>query len=260
MKKYFLHTVKYFLCFAILFCFNAQNIFAENAKDIFSKANELYKQQKFEEAAQQYEKIITLGYESAEVHYNLGNCYYKTNQIGFTILNYERAIKLEPDNEDFDFNLRLANLKVNDRIEPIPQMIIAKWLQQFLSIQNADGWSKIALVLIWLSLFLAALFLLANQFKIKRLAFVISFLLLFTSFIFLAIAFKQNDYEQQHRFGIVMVTNTYIKSAPQTNATDLFILREGVKAEITETENDWQKIKLADGKVGWIKANDIEII
>lgn len=233
---------------------------AQNAEAFFLKANEQYKQQQFEQAAEQYRQIITLGYRSAEVYYNLGNCYYKTNQVGLSVLNYERAYKMQPDNEDIAFNLKLANLKVNDRIEPAPQMMVIKWVNRFFTSQSADGWSKMAVVSIWLAAIAGIAFLWLNHFTWKRLLFVFSVLFLFSSVLFLAVAWKQKNYEAQHQFGIVLVTNTYIKSAPQTNATDLFILREGAKAEVIETQNLWHKIKLADGKVGWIKADDIEVI
>jgi SH3-like domain-containing protein len=103
-------------------------------------------------------------------------------------------------------------------------------------------------------------FLFSNKFLIKRVSFISALIMLTVSLVFLLIAYRQNSIEKKNKYGIVMVTNTYIKSAPEINAVDLFILREGVKAAILEEAGNWQKIKLADGKVGWIEKNDMEII
>lgn len=239
---------------------NTVAVFAQDPKQLFNEANELYKQKEYEQAAQVYDKIATLGYESAEVYYNLGNCYYKTNQIGLTILNYERAKKIEPDNDDIEFNLKLANLRVNDRIETAPQMMLVTWFKNLLASQTANGWGKTSLVLLWLSFVAITVFVFANKFLLKRISFLSAIVLLAVSLLFLLIAYRQNTYEKTNNNGVVMITNTYIKSAPENNAVDLFILREGVKAAILEEAGDWQKIKLADGKVGWIKKDDMETI
>jgi tetratricopeptide (TPR) repeat protein len=239
---------------------NTVAVFAQDPQQLFNEANELYKQKEYEQAAQMYEKIATLGYESAEVYYNLGNCYYKTNQTGLTILNYERAKKIEPDNDDIEFNLKLAGLRVNDRVEALPQMMLVTWFKNTLASQTANGWGKTALVLLWLAFIGGAVFLFSNKFLVKRISFLSASIFLIMSLLFLLIAFRQNTFEKTNNHGVVMVTNTYIKSAPESNAVDLFILREGVKAAILEKAGDWQKIKLADGKVGWIKRDDIEVI
>lgn len=243
-----------------LLAVNIVTLFAQDPKQLFNEANELYKQKEYEKAAQVYEKIATLGYESAEVYYNLGNCYYKTNQTGLTILNYERAKKIEPDNDDIEFNLRLANLRVNDRIEAVPQMMLVVWFKNLLSSHTANGWGKLSLVLLWLALTGSIVFLFSNKFLVKRISFLTAIFLLLLSLLFLFVAYRQNRFEKNNKYGVVMVTNTYIKSAPENNAVDLFILREGVKAAILEENGEWQKIKLADGKVGWIQKNDMEII
>ena len=244
----------------IFFLANTVAVYAQDPQQLFTEANELYKQKEYAQAAQEYEKIATLGYESAEVYYNLGNCYYKTSQIGLTILNYERAKKIEPDNDDIEFNLKLAGLRVNDRVEVLPQMMLVTWFKNTLASQTANGWGKTALVLLWLALIAGIVFLFANKFLVKRISFFSAVIFLMVSLLFLLIAFRQNTFEKTNKHGVVMVTNTYIKSAPENNAVDLFILREGVTAAILEEAGDWQKIKLADGKVGWIKRNDMEVI
>jgi tetratricopeptide (TPR) repeat protein len=154
--------MKYIICIISVVLLNFA-VKAQDPKQLFNQANELYKQKEYEQAAQVYENIATLGYESAEVYYNLGNCYYKTNQIGLTILNYERAKKIEPDNDDIEFNLKLAGLRVSDRVEVLPQMMLVTWFKNTLSSQTANGWGKTSLVLLWLALIAGIIFLFANK-------------------------------------------------------------------------------------------------
>jgi tetratricopeptide (TPR) repeat protein len=249
-----------FLLMSVVCCLSSHKLFAQSPNEIFSTANAQYQKSEFEQAAAQYEKIISLGYESAEVYYNLGNCYFKLNQTGPAILNYERAKKINPDNDDINFNLRLANLRVADRIEPLPEMMLVKALKNILSALSVDGWSKWAVALLWLAFAALAGFMFINISKLRFASFLVGLFALLIAVAFLFIAFQQNNYLQTHRFGIVTVTNTYVKSAPADRGTDLFILREGVKAEILEEASDWRKIKLADGKIGWIQIAHLEVI
>jgi tetratricopeptide (TPR) repeat protein len=237
-----------------------QYILAHSPQETFAAANNHYQNNEFQEAAALYEKIISQGYESAAVYYNLGNCYFKLNETGRAILNYERALKLEPHNDDISFNLKLANLRVADRIEPAPQMMLIAWFKKIISSLSSDGWGVMSLVFVWISMFFMAAYLFIRKIHIRRFLFFAGVLLLFLAVIATLLAWKQYHNEHNQRFGIVMVTNTYIKSAPAANAIDLFILREGVKAEILEEANGWHKIRLADGKIGWIQQEHIETI
>ncbi len=247
------------LC-SILFGLSTHEAFAQSPQEQFKMANELYRQQQYQQAAELYEQILALDLVSPEAFYNLANCYYKLDRNGAAILNYERALKIEPDHEDAQFNLKLANLRVADRIEPLPQMLLVRLFKEFLLRNSSDTWGYIALLFIWLSLISGAAFLFLKKEGLKRIFFLTGAVFIFLSLSFLAFAFYQSGFEKSHRYGIVMETNTYIKSAPDSKATDLFILREGVKAELLETSGEWQKIKLADGKIGWIQKGHFEVI
>lgn len=253
-------TIHRYVFTIILCCVMYQYILAQSPQETFAAANNHYQNNEFQEAAALYEKIISQGYESAAVYYNLGNCYFKLNETGRAILNYERALKLEPHNDDISFNLKLANLRVADRIEPAPQMMLIAWFKKIISSLSSDGWGVMSLVFVWISMFFMAAYLFIRKIHIRRFLFFAGVLLLFLAVIATLLAWKQYHNEHNQRFGIVMVTNTYIKSAPAANAIDLFILREGVKAEILEEANGWHKIRLADGKIGWIQQEHIETI
>lgn len=238
----------------------AANLQAQNPNNWFEEANKLYATQDYEKAAETYLKIVQSGYESAELYYNLGNCYYKLNKIGSSILYYEKALKAAPDNEDIQFNLSLALLRVNDRIEPAPEMILLQKAKDFLHAKTANQWGRISLLFIWIASTCFAIFLFIKTSSVKRASFFSAILTIFLALIFFILAIQQHLHERNNKFGVIMVTNTYVKSSPDKNSTDLFMLREGTKFQILEKLNSWLKIKLVDGKVGWINETDISLI
>src|SRR6266446_4572997 len=123
------------IAFAILLCFSFAG-YSQSATELYNQANQSYKAKQFLQAADKYEKLIAQGYKSAEVCYNLGNCYYKIDSVGKCILNYERALKLSPKDEDIIHNLKLAKLKAIDNIQAVPQLAIVTWWNDFVSFNS----------------------------------------------------------------------------------------------------------------------------
>jgi tetratricopeptide (TPR) repeat protein len=234
-----------------------QHMHAQSAVDLYKSANTLYKASQFEEAAAGYEKITAQGYRTAEVYYNLGNCYYKLQKNGKAILNYERALKLSPDDEDIITNLKLAQLKTVDRVQPVPQLaIVTKW-NHLLNSQSSKGWGVLALVFIWLSL----LFFVAYIF-IKRSGVIMFFAItvLLLSVVSVGLGVKQSNTEEDSGTAILMVSNVAVKSAPDENGNNIFTIHEGIKLYLCDEVGGWTKVRLADGKVGWVEKNLFEKI
>lgn len=232
-----------------LFTFSA---FAQSPEQLYTTANGFYKAGQFEQAATTYEKLLMQDYRTSEVYYNLGNCYYKLNKLGPCILNYERALKLAPDDEDISHNLKIAELKTIDKIQPVPQLgIITHW-HQFTTSQSAKGWGIIALIFIWLSLISFAVYLFVG-FRLFTVS--AGTILLLFSFAFLSLAFQQNHRVLNSNEAVLMVTNSYVKSAPDDNGNNVFLLHEGTKFRLLDKVGEWHKIKLADGKIGWLENN-----
>jgi tetratricopeptide (TPR) repeat protein len=230
---------------------------AQSVNQLYTSANSLYKQNQFEQAAAAYEKILAQGYRTPEVYYNLGNSYYKQGNTGKAILNFERAKKLSPEDEDIAHNLKLTQLKTADRIVPVPQLALTAAWNSFISSQSSKGWSYFALGYIWFTLLLFAIYLFIAK---KRFVFVLGFLFFLISIVSVSLAFKQSNTEENSDFAILLVENVNVKSAPDINGTDLFTIHEGIKFQILDVVGSWNKIRLADGKVGWIEKNLFEKI
>jgi hypothetical protein len=226
----------------------------------FDRANKYYQQQDYENAIKAYEDVLKANRISAAVYYNLANSYYKTGNIAKSILNYERAHKLAPDDEDIDFNLKLAAMKAVDKIEPVPMVFYRRWIHSIALAFNIDVWSKISIGLTWATVFIFALFIISPSPAGKKLFFVTGIIFLVLTVFAFYFSSEQDKIMNHDEHGIVMTPSSYVKSSPDEKGNDQFILHEGTKVEVLDEFTDWKKIKIANGTVGWIKARDIEII
>ncbi|MBW7887172.1 MAG: SH3 domain-containing protein [Bacteroidetes bacterium] len=251
--------IQYFL--ALVFGLGAV-VSAQRAElnSVFEDANKLYLAQKYDAAISQYQSILKNGYESGAVYFNLGNAYYKSGNIPAAILNYERAKKFLSGDEDLKVNLQLANMKVIDKIEPIPELPFYQWANSLLTIFSVKTmlWLMYALYIVLLASF--TFFLFAKSYAAKRFSFFAG--MFFSLLLFFGIVnyFIQSYREANTEFAVIMSDVANIKSAPDSKGNDLFILHGGIKVQVLDGVNKWRKIKLADGKVGWIPDTEIEII
>jgi tetratricopeptide (TPR) repeat protein len=246
------------LCVIICSLFFALPLHAESAGRLYEIGTDAYKAKNYQQAIGAYQKLISDGYRNAAVYYNLGNSFYKTDQISLAILNYERALRLAPSDEDTRFNLKLANLKTVDRISAVPQLyIVSKW-QNFVSIQSSKSWAIFSVACVWLALVAFALYLFMSN--IRRLGFFSGIVLLFFALLFSCLSYTQSQAESGAGQAILTAANTYIKSAPDTSSTDLFMIHEGIKLNILDRVGNWSKVRLADGKVGWVEHGTFSVI
>ncbi|MBL4716535.1 MAG: tetratricopeptide repeat protein [Bacteroidia bacterium] len=236
------------------------NVNADELQLRFDKGNEYFGNGEYDKAISTYTEIIQNGYIAAELYYNLGNSYFTKDSIPAAILYYEKAKTLKPNDEDVDYNLKLANLRVLDKIEPLPQLFLMQWWSSLGRLQNSTGWSMILIISLWLAFGAGILFVAGKMLRVKRIGFLLS--CVFGLCVLLAFNFslRQYDEELNHPKAIVFSPIVYVKNSPDMNGTDLFIIHEGLKVEVVDKVGEWNKIKLVNGKVGWLASADIEII
>jgi tetratricopeptide (TPR) repeat protein len=233
---------------------------ADEAAQRFEQANQFYLQAKYPDAVAQYEKIVQSGFESGELYFNLGNAYYKSGNIQKAILNYERARQLLPRDEDVQFNLQLANLQVVDKIDAVPRLFVYRWADSMLALFSLStmGWIVYSFFILTLAAF--AFFLYARTYPQKRLS-MFAGLVFSTALILTMIGYGVQSYKETNtEFAIVMSDVANIKAAPDSKGNDLFVLHKGLRVQVLDSVNHWRKIRLADGKVGWIPEEDCESI
>ena len=239
--------------------FYALSLNASNTISLDS-ANSAYKKGDFINAAKGYEKILSEGFESADLYYNLGNTYFRLKEIPKAILNFERARLLNPEDEDINYNLNLVNSFIVDKVTPLPEFIVLTWVKSIINNFTVNQWSIFSLGLFVTSLLLFLLFLFSGISFRRKLFFWAGTLLLFTSIISTVFALNSRSEIVNNHTAIITKAVTTAKSSPDDESTNLFIIHEGTKVIINEELDDWSEIKLLDGSIGWIKTNDFEKI
>lgn len=228
---------------------------AQSTQALFDTANAAYQQERFDAAITAYTSILEQGEYSAAIYYNLGNSYFKAGQTAQAILNYERALQLAPRDEDIQNNLNLVNQTILDQFEELPQPLFRigyLWVLRFFS---PSAWGRLALLFILALLASTALYFYSS---LRRLGFVGGTVSLLLAIACLVFAYAHQNYRETHREAIIMTASSYVKSAPSDQSDDLFILHEGTKAMVLDGFEGWKKIRLPDGKIGWIPEGDLE--
>ncbi|OYT14269.1 MAG: hypothetical protein B6I19_00830 [Bacteroidetes bacterium 4572_114] len=227
---------------------------------LLEEANKVYNEGSYGQAIELYEKVLENGYTSAEVYYNLGNAFFKQNNFAAAILNYEKAKKIEPNDEDINFNLKIANNRIVDKIETVPELFYLQWWNSLIYALTVDQWGWTGLISFFLLLVMALIFLLSRIVWLKKLSFWFGLLFLLISISTYALANQKfNSFRKDHE-AIVFTPTVTVKSSPSESSIDLFVIHEGTKVELTDNLGDWYEIKIANGSVGWIKNDDIEKI
>ena len=225
-----------------------------------ANADKAYAAEHYQQAIADYEELLKQG-ANADIYYNLGNAYYRTNNLTRAIINYERAALLAPGDADVRFNLQLARSKTIDKITPESEMFFFNWYRQFVNLMSVDGWAKTALWALALAIVFALTYLFAERLLLRKLGFYGGMLLVLL-FVVSNIMAHQQKAKLTHRTGaIVVAPSVQIKSTPSKNGTDLFNLHEGTRIDIIDgSMKQWKEIRIADGKSGWIESSKMEII
>ena len=249
--------LKYFLL--LFFSISCLSIKADN-KAVIDDANKAYADGNFEESIKLYKNVLSQGVEAPQIYFNLGNSYFKTNNIAYAILNYEKAKKLSPDDEDIIVNLKIANQKITDKVDVLPTFFIKEWQNNFVTLMPEKYWSILCLVLFSGAFLFLALYLSINSYVQKQVTFGISIILFFLSITSFAIARKQKNFLESKTDAIIISASVTVKSSPSENGNKLFIIHEGIKVTIVGSKDDWTEIKLANGNVGWLKSSSFILI
>ena len=247
--------------FFIIFLLIGVQGFADEKERLFSEGNRLYQEGKYSEALETYQKILNMGYESGSIFYNMGNCYYKILDIGRTILFYERAMKLMPGDEDLKANFALANLTVVDKINPRPQFFLFRIVIGFTHLlpQSVLIWVVIGTYLGFLGFLIVWIVTRKRFLRMMGFRLGIFFGVLF--FVFgLSLIGRYRETKNTIE-GIIIVDKVDVMSAPSKDeGVEVFSLHEGTKVRLDLRSGEWVEIVLADGKVGWVKQEVLEII
>ena len=240
----------------VMICFggtSAKAVTKNNADTEYQKGN-------YQQAIRDYEEILKNG-ESAEIYFNLGNAYYRTDNITKAVLNYERAHLLSPGDDDINFNLQFARSKTIDKITPQSEMFFITWYKSLVNFTSVDNWAKTGILCIVMALLLVLLYLFGPQLMLRKIGFfggLAFFVIFLLSNLF---AFQQKQALDNRTGAIIISPSVNIKKTPAKNSTDQFVLHEGTRVDIIDKGmTDWRCIRVGDGREGWIETKAIEEI
>lgn len=229
-------------------------------QEALKKAEVAYTQENYAEAIDLYEGVLKSNGASAEVYYNLGNAYYKAGKVAPSILNYERALVLDPGDTDARFNLQLARQKSVDKIEPLDRLFVTEWFSSIQNSASVDAWAQIGIVCFIGFIGCLTLFFFSRWIRLKKVGFYLGLGLLVLIVLANIFAANQKNELINRTHAIVFAPTVTIKSSPDVSGTDLFVLHEGTKVSVKSTLSGWSEIELEDGNVGWIPSKEIENI
>lgn len=239
----------------ILILASLTNLFAQTPEELMSKANKLFQEQNYSEAIANYEKIISQGFESGTLYYNLGNSYFKEGRIGKAIFSFEKGLKLEPNDEDLQYNLKIANSRTIDKITEVPKLFLVSWWEGLITSLGINGWSILVVLTFWFLLASITVYFFSRKSAWQRITFLSGSISLSILVLLIVILFARVNREVATDYGILTELSYSAKTSPDEKSNDAFVIHEGVKFSLHDSVGEWVKIRLLDGKIGWIQKN-----
>lgn len=227
---------------------------------LFEKGNTAYNEGNYPEAIESYEAILNSGETSAELYFNLGNAHYKMNDVAPGIYFYEKALQLDPNDKEILNNLEFARNMAIDDIQEVEKGGLTKIVNDVISVLSYNGWANAAIAFSALFAVLFLLYYFSGRTRFKRLYFTFSMIFLVIVIVSVGFAFQQENYIKSSNFAIVFAEEAPVRNEPNLRSDELFLLHEGTKIEVLETFQDWLKLELANGAVGWIDKNYVRFL
>ncbi|MBO7300081.1 MAG: competence protein [Tidjanibacter sp.] len=256
MKKIF---VMIFVSLVTLGAFASERVPAD-VQELWERGGRLYSAGDYNGAVAAYDSIVNAGWESAPLYYNLGCAHFKAGKGGKAILNYYRAQRLAPSDDDVAYNLAYAQSFVKDKIEAVPEFAVSRWMGNIKHLMGVDGWAVVSLVMLGIVLIAGGFYLLAQRRKIRKAGFVVGVVAALMFIFSLGFGGSAKSALVSDSEAVVLSTAAVVKASPERTGKDLFILHEGTKVEVLDAFGEWSEIRIADGNEGWIRTTSIEII
>jgi hypothetical protein len=232
----------------------------EEVSDKFKKGVEYYTSSNYKEALGEWFDIYNTGYRSADLDYNIGNAYFKLNNVPGAILFFERARLLKPADNNINYNLQISRTLVVDKFEEIPEFFFVRWFDFLSLLISTNTWAFISIISFIIFLILLSAYIYSSRYRIKVLGFWAALLFMIISASSLAFTVHNKSLVYDSKKAVIFTPSVNGKSSPDNSGTDLFILHEGSKVSIEDNVGEWYEIKLSDGNKGWVPANSLTII
>ncbi|HUI31380.1 MAG TPA: tetratricopeptide repeat protein [Candidatus Acidoferrales bacterium] len=252
--------IKFLSATAFLLFLISDFVFASEADDLMKQGNQFYQNKQYEQAVEAYQNVINMGYVGTSLYYNLGNSYYREGKIGYAILFYEKALEISPGDDDVLHNLAIANTKTVDKIDTLPKFFLFQWWESILALFPESGWTFAVYLFYLLLLVSIGLYFFARGLNLQKYSvysgLISALFLIITAALWIVSANRALTVKN----AVVLEPTTVVKLAPDSTSNDAFVIHEGLKVRELDRVESWVKIRLQDGKEGWIQQNEIGMI
>lgn len=233
---------------------------APSNEQIWDEANTAYVNANYQRAIELYHSIENQGLASAKLYYNMGNAYFKTDDMGHAILYYNKALRLAPGDQDIRYNLDVANSYTKDRIQVVPELFLTRWIRGMRQMISGNAWAVLSLVFFAMMLVAVMAYLLVNNLLFRKIGFFAAIVGLLLFVVTISFAVVERRHATSPTEAIVMRSSVAVKAAPEKTATDMFVLHEGTKVRVGDQIEGWIEVTIADGNKGWLEERTIEMI
>ncbi len=237
---------------------------SSSSDNLVEQADQAYRNQNYKLSIDLLEDAVAQGLAndmvSPQIYFNLGNSYFRDGRLGKAILNYERALLLDPGDGDIRHNLRFANNRKVDRIIPSGELFLINWFNALRNLYSSNVWGIIAIVLFILLIAAVAIYLFVRVMWARKSAFYTGIVLFFLVIITNVLAFSQKNERIRGDSAIIMVGAAGVNASPDTNSNLLFELHEGTKVRVRSSDGNWYEVEIDNGSVGWTLRENVEII
>jgi len=252
--------LKYFLTVVLITSTYRLVIAQDTAVDKFGEGVTYFSSGSYKEALDVWTDLYNTGYRSGNLNYNIGNAYFKLNDIPNSILFYERAYLLKPADEDINYNLQIARTLIVDRFQEIPELFFVRWFNFISLLVSTNNWAKISISAFILCLLLLSFFVYSSRYRQKVFGFWFAVIFFIVTISSLAFTVRNRALVYDSHEAIISIPVVNGKSSPDNSGTDLFVLHEGTRVSIEDEVGEWLEIRLSDGNKGWVPVNSLNII
>lgn len=235
----------------LLFLLTQASVWAQPAQ-LMEEANAAYANKDYQRAIDAYEQVLAEGLTSTALHYNLGNAYFRTQQLGKAVLHYEKALQLAPSDDDIQHNLEVAYALQADEMEPLPSFFLSRWWRGLRGQLSANSWTVFGLLLLWISAGGFLLWLLGKERTQRKRGFLVAIISLVLCALPFSLALSRKHFDEHSKEAVLLAREAQLHFAPDADSQVVLTIHEGLKLDLQDRISGWYKVRLPNGEIGWL--------
>ncbi len=232
-----------------------------NPEDRFQEANQAFQKEHYGKSILLYEGLMKEGYHSAALLYNLGLACLEQGQLGKAVLYMERALLLKPNDRDIQHNLKLIKTQyLEDQLDVIPKSFLVRWWENVYQRFSSSTWSILALLFMWPAMAGLSLWRIGKTRSLRKWGFFTGLALFFMSLLLSSLAYSRFTYEYHNGGAVIMAGAAEMRVAPDADSELLHELHQGTSLKVKDELSSWFKVRLSDGRIGWIEKEKVRLL